>query len=97
MVNIVPVARKLTPADIKPNFDYQIQGLPVNEEEASKQKEYLQMFIQENFEIVESQTSGMAPEQIDSYLKGAKDTIALVNLWIDSLNTAELPTQDITE
>ena len=87
MVNIVPVARKLQPEDFIPNYDYQLQGIPVDEVESQKQKQFLQMFLVENFEILESQTAGMSIDQINSYIKGAKDAMAFVNLWIDSLNT----------
>ena len=55
------------------------------------------MFLKENFEVLESQTSGMNTEQINAYLKGAKDAMAFVNLWIDSLNTLELESSDITK
>ena len=86
MVNIIPVARKLQPEDFVPNYDYQLQDVPVNEVESQKQKQFLHMFLVENFEVLESQTSGMSIEQINSYIKGAKDAMAFVNLWIDSLN-----------
>lgn len=97
MADITVVARKLSSEDFTPNYDFQIQGIAIDEEESARQKQYLQMFLKENFEVLESQTSGMNVEQINAYLKGAKDAIAFVNLWIDSLNTLELPTQDITE
>ena len=58
---------------------------------------FLQMFIQENFEVVENQSSGMNAEQVNYYLKGAKDMLAFVNLWIDSLNTLDYGSEDINE
>lgn len=89
MANIIPVARKLTADDFTPNYDFQLQGVVIDEEEAAKQKAYLKMFLDENTEILSNNTSNMSIEEIGAYIKGAKDAIALVNLWIDSLNVQE--------
>lgn len=94
MAEIIPVPRKIQFEDFIPNYDYQLKDVDINEEEASKQKIYLQMFMKENFGILESQTQSMNITQLDAYVKGAKDMMAFVNLWIDSLNATSEDTEE---
>jgi hypothetical protein len=90
MANVIAVASKLKAADFIPNYEFQLQDVVVNADEAARQKEYLKMFIEENFSIIENNSAGMPVDQLSTYLKGAKDAIAFVNLWIDSLNVMEV-------
>lgn len=96
MANVTMVPRKLKVEDVIPNYDFQL-GIPVNEESASQQKQYFEMFLNTNFEIIESLAKKIPAEQLQWYLTGMKDAIAFVNLWIDSLNTLESDNSDITE
>lgn len=91
MANVVTVTTKLKPADFLPNYEFQLQDVSVDEDESSKQKEYFKMFLEENFDIVENNSSGMTVDQLSFYLKGAKDAIAFFNLFIDSLNVVNVP------
>ena len=89
MANVIAVATKIKPTDIIPNYEYKLQDIEVNEEEALKVKGYFQMFLEENFSVLENNTNGMTVDQIGAYIKGAKDAVAFFNLFIDSLNTKE--------
>lgn len=86
MADIKAIAKRLSPEDVMPNYELQIQDLAIDFAQASNQKQYLEQFIRDNFEVLETRTHGMDIEGIQAYLMGAKDMLAFVNLWIDSLN-----------
>ena len=97
-IEIVPVPNKFQVEDLIPNYRYELRGIEVNEAEAERQKQYLLMFLKENFEVVEQQLSANTDlAQLNAYLKGSKDMLAFVLLWIDSLNTKADVGGDITE
>lgn len=89
MASVIRVPKEITPNDFIPTYTYFLQDLEVNEEEAFKVKEYFRMFLEENFELLKEKTKEKSLEALDSYLEGARDAIALFNLFIDSVNTKE--------
>ena len=97
-IEIVPVPNKLQAEDLIPNYKYELRGIEDNEEESERQKQYLLMFLQENFEVIQQQLNANTDlSQLNAYLKGSKDMLAFVLLWIDSLNTKADVDGDITE
>lgn len=97
-VEIIPVIDELKAEDIMPNYRFHLKGLPINEPVSEQQKEYLKAFIEENFEVIkQTMMSTTELSQRNAYSHGAKDMLALVYLWIDSLNIAEGVDADITE
>lgn len=97
-IEVVPVPNKLQAEDLIPNYRYELRGVEVNEEEAERQQQYLLMFLQENFEVMQQQMDANTDlSQLNAYLKGSRDMLAFVLLWIDSLNTKADVDGDITE
>lgn len=80
--------------DFMPEFTYQVDGLKPSE----KSQEMIQghqSFLHENYELILGQAlnRGIPVDQVDRYLKGFKDAIAITELWLTSLNLDE----DITK
>lgn len=90
MANIVTVPKKMRVEDVLPNYEFQLQDVQIDTQESDRQKQYLAMFVEENFEVLEQQASTIPADNRYSYLQGAKDMLAFVNLWIDSLNALEV-------
>lgn len=89
MADIVTVPKRVRIEDFIPNYEFQLQDVQIDTLESEKQKQYLTMFIGENFEVLEELSSNVPLANRYSYLQGAKDMLAFINLWIDSLNVLE--------
>lgn len=97
-VEIIPIMNEVRVADVIPNYRFHLSGLLVNEAVSEQQKDYLQAFLEENFDVIKQNMPASSDlGQRNAYLNGAKDMLAFVLLWIDSLNIAEDVGEDITE
>lgn len=73
--------------DFLPEFAYKAEGIPDTQEA----NENYESFLEENFELIvtQMQNRGIPYTEMDGYLKGFRDAIAITELWLSSLTVGE--------
>ena len=88
MTEIIKVDNDLRCEDFLPRYDFHFdESVNVDEHTATVQKDALNKFLKQNYEIFVDKIKDMNTDQISLYFDGFRDAIAFTRLWIDSLNT----------
>ncbi len=82
LVTLHPV---ISSGSITPLAEYKLQGVAIDPF-AESQKEYLQNFLTENLDLLNTILENKDINEIEVFMSGYRQALSMVNLWIDSMN-----------
>lgn len=92
-VDIVPVMKPLDVHDFLPKMEYMLKGATISTESKDLQG-MLESFLKENQELINNGSEFKDNIEMNTFIEGFRNALAIVNLWIDSLHITQIETQE---
>jgi hypothetical protein len=92
-VDIVPVMKPLDIHDFLPKMEYMLKGATISTESKDLQG-MLESFLKENQELINNGSEFKDNTEMNTFIEGFRNALAIVNLWIDSLHITQIETQE---